>query len=114
MVHLAKTANAELRSLLDECLLQRNKTMLQGDHALKGTDEIIVFCDLSPLQQRMYEQCLACPDDGCSHPVPSMDQDPMCWSGDVYHCVYEAISESHRLVCCRWLRINDSRDRRRS
>eukprot|EP01033_Poteriospumella_lacustris_P001788 gene1789-1295_t len=62
MVHLAKTANAELRSLLDECLLQRNKTMLQGDHALKGTDEIIVFCDLSPLQQRMYEQCLACPD----------------------------------------------------
>lgn len=88
----AKLARDDLRSILKECLLARKKHILQGEHALKGKDEIIVFCDLSPLQQRMYEECLASPEfDNVRYsasPCPCGSELPRSRCCDIYRVPY--------------------------
>lgn len=43
-------------------LLSRKKDILTGIFELKGKEEIIVFCDLSPVQRKLYEYILSLPD----------------------------------------------------
>lgn len=61
-VKLAKKAQEVVDEIISDCLIQRKKNVLTGDSALKGKDEIIVLCDLSTLQQELYEYCLSLPD----------------------------------------------------
>jgi hypothetical protein len=42
--------------------LKRLKTSLTGDDELKGKEETVVLCDLSPLQAELYAEALALPD----------------------------------------------------
>ena len=43
-------------------LLSRNKDILSGLFELKGKEELVVFCDLSNLQQQLYKYILSLPD----------------------------------------------------
>ena len=51
----------ELRALLGKYLLQRKKEEVLADR-LKGKREIVVFCELSDLQKRIYTHLLSLPD----------------------------------------------------
>ena len=51
----------ELRALLGKYLLQRKKEDVLADR-LKGKREIVVFCELSDLQKRIYLHLLSLPD----------------------------------------------------
>lgn len=51
----------ELRTLLGKYLLQRKKEEVLADR-LKGKREIVVFCELSELQKRIYLHLLSLPD----------------------------------------------------
>jgi SNF2 family DNA or RNA helicase len=70
-------ASRKLASLLEIYMLGRKKKLLESgavevsNHEdqvddkqalLKGKDEVIVLCDLSPIQQELYQHCLSLPD----------------------------------------------------
>jgi SNF2 family DNA or RNA helicase len=63
-------AQHQLDNILQQIFLRREKTLLSRskedsvshEYGLKGKEEIIVMCDLSPLQSALYEHCLSLPD----------------------------------------------------
>ena len=71
-VDSGKEAILELMKVLKNYMLGRKKNLLEGispssnatgtDALLKGKEEVIVLCDLSPLQRDLYEYCLQLPD----------------------------------------------------
>jgi DNA repair and recombination RAD54-like protein len=74
----------ELQGVLGRYLLQRSKEVELGSQ-LKGKREIVVFCDLSPLQKQLYLHLLSLPDFNNvrigSLPCP-------CGSGCIRYCIY--------------------------
>lgn len=53
-------------NVLEKYYLARMKTSLEGKNKLRDKEEIIVLCDLSPLQKDLYRHLLSLPDfDNC-------------------------------------------------
>lgn len=49
-LRLGRSRGKALHRLLHKCMLSRSKESLQGEEKLKGKNDYIVLCDLSPLQ----------------------------------------------------------------
>lgn len=53
----------ELQKEVEKYYLGRTKSVLQGtSNELKGKEEIVVICDLAPLQKKLYEYVLTLPE----------------------------------------------------
>jgi SNF2 family DNA or RNA helicase len=78
VVMLGRRREEELQGILKKYMLKRDKEDVLGAE-LKGKKEIVVFCELSDLQRRLYMHALSLPEfDNAKH----ADKPCPCGSGD--------------------------------
>lgn len=61
-IELGNQRKKELQKKLKSYHIARKKESLTGTNALKGKDDVIVMCDLSPLQKILMKEVLLLPD----------------------------------------------------
>jgi SNF2 family DNA or RNA helicase len=76
-IDMGNKRKKELQRLLKTYHIARKKESLTGTNALKGKDDVIVMCDLSPLQQLLMKEVLLLPDvilvkEKRTHEIPTI------------------------------------------